>query len=95
MKTPTKVSESGVRGDGAASAPYIIAQGKNLIADEYHHFLADIEDLIKASTSLTGEDLVQAKAALNARINEAKKSFEEMGGAIADKARSSAKATNN
>jgi len=46
-------------------------------------------------TSLTGEDLARAKAKLTERVATAKKSVEEMGGAIASQARKSATATND
>lgn len=61
---------------------------------ELHNFLADIEDLVKAATSLTGEELDRAKAKLNERVMSAKVSVEEFGGEIADQARKGADATN-
>jgi len=95
MKSQTVSGQLESRGDGAASSVHMVAPGKNTVASEYHNFLSDIEDLIKATTSLTGEDLVHAKAILSARIHAAKESVEEAGSAIADKARKSAAATNS
>lgn len=69
---------------GADSAPSGIAQ-------EFQDFVADIEDLIKASTSLTGDDLARAKANLNARVAAARAYVEEMPGAISARARNTAK----
>ena len=60
---------------------------------EFHNFLADIEDLIKTTTSLTGEDLALAKAKLSERVAAAKESVEEMSGVIADGARTSVAVT--
>ncbi len=80
MQTKSDVPESGANGPGAVSR-------------EFHDFLADIEDLIKATTSLTGEDLARAKARLSARVAAAKESVEKMGGTVADQARHSAKVT--
>lgn len=62
---------------------------------ELYNFLADIEDLIKETTALSGEELTRAKAKLDARIVEAKESAEAMGGMIANRARQTASATNS
>ena len=67
--------------------------GGSALSREARNFLADIEDLVKATTSLTGEDLVRAKARLAERITAAKASVEKMGGAIADGTRQAAQAT--
>lgn len=71
------------------------SSGKNKGVGEYRSFVADIEDLIKATTSLSGEDLAHAKEALYKRIQAAKDSMEEVGSAISDRARRSAAATNS
>lgn len=60
---------------------------------EFRNFIADVEEMIIATTSLTGDDLSRAKAKLNERIVTAKKSADKMGFAIAERARQSAKAT--
>ncbi|MET0356424.1 MAG: hypothetical protein ABW044_06570 [Cellvibrio sp.] len=66
----------------------------NGISAEFKHFLSDIEDLVAQATSLTGEDLKKAKNSLNTRIDAAKHSIEDLSGNIAQKARTSATATN-
>ena len=63
-------------------------------SSEFHNFVADIEDLVKETTTLTGEDLARAKAKLSNRIADAKVSIQEMGGDIAKRARQSAMVTN-
>lgn len=65
------------------------------IAREFHNLVADIEDLLKATTHLTGEDLVKAKAKLQERVAAAKDSIEEMGETVAHRARKTAAVTNN
>lgn len=65
------------------------------VSGEFHNFIADMEDLIKEATSLTGDELNQAKAKLSHRIDSAKKSVEELGGEIAAQARQGASATND
>jgi len=64
------------------------------IAREFHNFVADIEDLLKATTTLTGEDLQKAKAKLNERIAAAKESAAEMGETVINRARKTAETTN-
>jgi len=77
------------------SASSIITATNAAVSEEFHNLLADIEDFIKSSTSLSSHDLAHAKAAINARIHAAKKSAEEMGIAVADRARDTVKATDS
>lgn len=60
---------------------------------EFQRFVADVEDLIEATTSLTGEDLSRAKASLSARVSAAKASLADMGSMVTSQARQAAKAT--
>jgi len=92
MKTESKSQGSGTNGQGAGSKSSAdgALTGMSL---EFHNFLADIEDLIKTTTSLTGEDLTRAKAKLSERVTAAKESVEEMSGVIADGARTSVAVT--
>lgn len=66
----------------------------NNASSELHNFIADIEDLVKEATTLTGEDLNKAKAKLSARLSEAKESATEMGGILKQHVRNSAVSTN-
>jgi len=61
---------------------------------EFKNFLADVEDLIEATTSLTGDELTHARARLNARVSEARDSVEALGVAVDQRARRSVSATN-
>jgi ElaB/YqjD/DUF883 family membrane-anchored ribosome-binding protein len=61
------------------------------ITQEFRNFVADMEDLIKASTSLTGDDLARAKADLSARVAAARAFAEEMPEAISHRARKAVK----
>lgn len=65
------------------------------ISHEFRSFVADIESLLKATSSLSGEELVKAKAKLEQRISAAKSSAEEIGGNIANRARKTAESANN
>jgi ElaB/YqjD/DUF883 family membrane-anchored ribosome-binding protein len=90
------------------SADPVIANGttsgapQSGMAREYHAFLTDVEDLISSATSLTGEDLTRAKAALAARIAAAKAAVGKAGAAVGkagslvtERAQKGAKATDD
>ena len=64
------------------------------ISNEFKSFLGDVEDLVKETTTLTGEDLARAKAKLSARIGAAKDTVAAAGVAISESARGAAVATN-
>jgi ElaB/YqjD/DUF883 family membrane-anchored ribosome-binding protein len=64
------------------------------VSNEFHNFLCDIEDLFKATTSLTGDDLAKAKAKISARIDSAKESIEDVGASVSQHARKTAAMTN-
>ena len=95
MKTRTDNLEAAANGHaevalqpGAGGTPAVVMR-------EVHGFLADIEDLVKAATSLTGEDLARAKAKIAERVAAARKSVEDAGTAIAQGARRGATVTND
>jgi ElaB/YqjD/DUF883 family membrane-anchored ribosome-binding protein len=84
MPTKPSTAETGANGQ-------TLEVGPSALSREARDFLADIEDLVKATTSLTGEDLARAKARLAERITAAKASIEKMGGAVADGTRHAAR----
>jgi ElaB/YqjD/DUF883 family membrane-anchored ribosome-binding protein len=65
------------------------------MAREFRSFVSDVEDLIKATNNLTGDELNKAKAKLEQRISSARTSAEELGGTIAERARKTAKSADN
>lgn len=65
------------------------------VAKEFKTFIGDVENLIKDTTSLTGEDLAKAKAKLAQRISSAKESVNEMSGVVIAQARKTATATDD
>jgi|SRR5665213_180774 len=83
-------------GHGAASAASKNAAAEALsgASQELHDFIGDLEELIEATTSLTGEDLTHAKAKLYARIAAARKAAGEVHRGVADRARHRIKAVN-
>ncbi len=60
---------------------------------EFHNVLEDIDDLVKQTTSLTGDELARAKAKLSARIASARESVSGMAHDVAGRAKKGAKAT--
>lgn len=64
-------------------------------SSEFQNFIADVEDLVKETSTLTGEDLKRAKAKLSARLEGAKASAGEAGNAIAKRTRQAATVTND
>lgn len=70
------------------------AESSSGMAHEFQCFVADVEDLIKATTNLTGEDLNRAKAKLSERIASAKIAVEDIGETVVNRARKSAVMTN-
>lgn len=91
MQFKPNTPDSGPNGQGLDGAPR--AGGSSTAVGEIRNFVADVEDLVKATTSLTGADLARAKARLVERVDAAKASLEKMGGAIADQARHTVEAT--
>jgi len=65
------------------------------VSQEFHDFVADVEDLITETTSITGDDLVRVKTKLSERVKMAKESIQDMSSDIAQRARRTATVTNN
>lgn len=53
------------------------------VVDEFHHFVADMEELVGTVTSATGDELVRVKTKLRARVALAKRSIQDMSDGIA------------
>lgn len=90
-------ASSNGQGDSAdaATLPPVTASASAMtpMVREWQGIVADIEDLVTATTTLTGEDLARAKARLQQRVASAKAAVARTGAAIAQGARRSAAAT--
>jgi ElaB/YqjD/DUF883 family membrane-anchored ribosome-binding protein len=86
-------STSGATFGGNGSPTDTSHKAESGVAREYHAFLDDVSDLLSSATSMSGEDFARAKARLSARITAAKESVTRAGGALAQRARSGASAT--
>lgn len=99
MTTKTYTPDTGSNGQGDAAlaappAPGLERRGPGgPVAHEMRSFVADVEDLVTATTSLTGDDLARAKARLAERLDAAKQTLARTGTALAQGARRGAAAT--
>jgi ElaB/YqjD/DUF883 family membrane-anchored ribosome-binding protein len=96
MQAESQKQDSATNGQGVGSS-VLPATGQALsgIALEFQNVLSDLEDLMKATTSLTGDDLVRTKEKLGERIAAARESVGKVGGAIVHRARTTAVVTND
>ena len=94
LSNPSKPLADGNAQDAMQSAMSTANSVHSGVSREFHSFIADIEDLVKQTTSLTGNDLERAKDQLVKRIAAAKESIEDVGSDIAHQARKSITATN-
>jgi ElaB/YqjD/DUF883 family membrane-anchored ribosome-binding protein len=89
------VTESGANGQGAEPVVAAATSARAGLSREFHNFVADIDDLLKATSLLTGQELAVAKAKLTARVALARQSVEDVSDAIVEQARKSAAITND
>ena len=68
---------------------------RSALSNEFHDLIADIEDLVKETASLGGEELKLARAKLAALLESAKSSADDMGKSVSRQARKSVAATND
>ena len=57
------------------------------LSSEFHNFVADVEDLLKASSMLSGEDIAGIKAKLEERVAAARESIGHVGDTISETSR--------
>lgn len=96
MSTTAKNVEANVEAgvNSAKAATRNAVEGtSSVVSREFHNFVADIEDLIKSSTSLTGEELEKAREKIRTRISEAKDSLSEISETVVDRARKTVEVT--
>jgi ElaB/YqjD/DUF883 family membrane-anchored ribosome-binding protein len=89
MQTKSSALEPGSNGHASDSTL------PRALSREFHDFVADIEDFVKATTSLTGEELARARARLGERVAAAKQSAQRVGGELAQRARATAGAADD
>lgn len=81
-------------GQSISNAVKAVGGSSSTLSREFHNFVADIEDLIKSSTSLSGEELSKAKDKIQERIGDAKEALESATQGVMQRGRAAATATN-
>lgn len=90
MQTRANFSQPAANSQGDQSVPSLTGTPETIasgVTQEFHNFVADVEDLVSKTTSLTGEDLTRAKAKLVARVAAAKESLQEISSDLVQRAR--------
>jgi ElaB/YqjD/DUF883 family membrane-anchored ribosome-binding protein len=88
-------NESGSNGEAAPSTATPTPANVPAVPSEVRNFVADIGDLITATTSLTGADLARAKEKLIERAAAAKAALARMGSEVSERARQTARVTDD
>lgn len=89
MHSSSNRPESGNKGFDGMSQPASVLPEDSAhtgLNQEFHNLLADLEDLIKETTSLGAEDLAQAKERLVARLATTRQGIETLGLSLAKQA---------
>lgn len=89
MQTKTSHLDTAANGYGDAKSAAVTG-AVSAVSQEVSNVLADAEDLIRATTSFTGADLVRIRAQLAKGVAAARQSMGVMGSAIASGARKTA-----
>jgi ElaB/YqjD/DUF883 family membrane-anchored ribosome-binding protein len=92
MQAQNQLPKSGNSSDKSATTAPMLAQSG--VSRDFHNLLADIEDLIKGATSLTGEELTEARNKLNTRIAQARAAAQDMSDSVVQRARQTATVAN-
>lgn len=64
------------------------------LSREYHKFIVDIENLLKETANLSGDELILAREKLSERVNEARTSVTSISNDLAQRAAKSAAKAN-
>jgi ElaB/YqjD/DUF883 family membrane-anchored ribosome-binding protein len=65
------------------------------VTREFQNLVADVEDLVQATSALTGEELTRAKVKLQARVSAARAYLGSVASDITEQARSGAKSADD
>ncbi len=95
----TESTESGANGLGgvhaASGSDPAVDAALRAVTREFRNLVADLDDLVRATGTLSGEELARARARLQARIGAARDYLSELSGELADRARSGAAAVDD
>lgn len=65
------------------------------VAEDFRHFVQDVESLVRATANLSGEELASAKVKLNERIAQARSAADSFGASLSERASKTAETANN
>lgn len=82
------------RPNGVSTAMKAVGGSSSALSREFQNFVSDIEDLVKSSTSLSGDELKKAKDKIQERIGSAKEALESASHGVIQRGRAAATATN-
>ncbi|MBD9416977.1 DUF883 domain-containing protein [Pseudomonas sp. PDM16] len=91
MQTQNHLPKAGNSDKSAQRTPTLAQSG---VSRDFHNLLADIEDLLEEATSLTGEELIEARDRLNTRIAEARATAQDVSDSVVQRARQTATVAN-
>ena len=77
------------------SAANALEQSSSALKEEFRHVIADVEDLIRSSTSLSGEEFARLKGKISERLSNARESLLPAGESVIARARRAVAATND
>lgn len=94
MRDPTNdaINPANSRADAGATPA---TGSRAALSLELQHLVADVEELVRQATSLTGEELAAAKVRLSGRLAAARGAMSRAGDSIATHARTTMDATND
>lgn len=72
-----------------------LKEGRENASSEFKNFVSDIEELVKSSASLTGDELEKAKQKIGDRISQAKSSFDDVKETIVERCKKTASVTDD
>jgi ElaB/YqjD/DUF883 family membrane-anchored ribosome-binding protein len=94
MTTNFSASESAANGQAGGPTPGkagpAVDAALSALTREFHNLVADVEDLVQATSALTGEELARAKLKLQARVTAARAYIGDVANDMSEQVRSGA-----
>jgi ElaB/YqjD/DUF883 family membrane-anchored ribosome-binding protein len=99
MTTNSSATEPSTNGQAGAATPGTagpaVDAALSALTQEFQNLVADVEELVQATSALTGEELSRAKLKLQARVSAARAYLGTFANDMSDRARSSAKSADD
>jgi ElaB/YqjD/DUF883 family membrane-anchored ribosome-binding protein len=99
MTTSFSTSDSAANGQAGLQTPGnagpAVDAALSALTREFHSLVADVEELVQATSALTGEELARAKLKLQARVRAARAYAGTVASNVSDRAVSGAKSADD